>query len=132
MAELGAPLTSTAYAVCVYDGTGALIVNLLAPAGGTCSGKPCWKVTSNSIQYKDKLASSNGLKSIKIKSGAAGKTLAKVQAKTANFAMPTLPLNQTSPVKVQLINNTNSSCWEAKYTAPPTTSKPGKWQDKND
>jgi hypothetical protein len=41
-AEVGAPNTSTSLTLCVFDRNG-LKVSATAPAGGTCSGRQCWR-----------------------------------------------------------------------------------------
>jgi hypothetical protein len=45
-AEFGDPLTTDAYTLCLYDGTG-LLAGLTADAGGSCTGKPCWRSRTN-------------------------------------------------------------------------------------
>jgi hypothetical protein len=40
---LGDPLGTDAYALCVYDASENLLLQMTAPAGGTCGTKPCWK-----------------------------------------------------------------------------------------
>jgi hypothetical protein len=41
--DLGDPTTSTSFALCLYDSTGALTVAATAPGGSLCKGgKPCW------------------------------------------------------------------------------------------
>jgi hypothetical protein len=49
-AHLGDPLTTTDYALCLYDGGGNALLKAAAPADGLCAGKPaengqCWEAT---------------------------------------------------------------------------------------
>lgn len=136
IADFGNPATgSTNYRLCVYDGTGTLIMQPSIPAGGMCSGKPCWKTTTKGFKYKDKLGTSNGVTGLSLSMNTApGKAKIGVQGKGMNLLIPTLPLDQTTPVQVQLINSTTSVCWGASYSNPPG-SRPAdtlKWKDKND
>ena len=41
--DFGDPTASTSFALCLYDGTGALTIAATAPGGSLCKGgKPCW------------------------------------------------------------------------------------------
>ena len=134
MSDLGNPVTTTSYRLCVYGGTGTLIMNLAVPAGGMCSGKPCWKATHTGFKYKDKLGTSNGVTALNLQSGVDGKAKIGAKGKGMNLLVPPLPLNQTTAVHVQLINSTTATCWDAHYSAP-AGSKVGdtqKWKDNND
>jgi len=133
-AEFGAPKTTTDYRLCVYDGDGVRQLSLRAPAGGTCAGKDCWKETRKGFKYKDKEATPDGIVALALTEGVAGKAKIGLVAKGALLTLPSLPLAQSSPVRVQLLNSGTSSCWQASYTLPAGT-KPGitsKWKDKND
>lgn len=134
--DFGHPTTTTDYRLCVYDGTGGLIMNLAAPAGGTCSrGKPCWKETRSGFTYKNNMAALNELTALTLKSGAPGKAKVAAKAGGMSLTVPPLPLAQApGSVRVQLINSTTAACWEASFSAP-AASKPddmSKWKDTND
>ena len=139
MADLGVPTTTTAYRLCVYDGSNTKIMDLLAPAGGTCdNGKPCWKTAgTKGFNYKRKDGQLNGITGIILRSNTTpGKAKVSVKGKGSYLSVPTLlPLTQApNPVQVLLINSSTSACWIASYSSPPT-SKAGdmlKWKDKND
>ncbi len=54
-ADFGDPLTSTSYGLCLYDGTGVLLADAAAPAGGACAGgRPCWRASRSGFRYVDK------------------------------------------------------------------------------
>jgi hypothetical protein len=135
-ADLGNPLTTTNYRLCIYDGTDSLIMQLAAPAGGTCGTKPCWRATNTGFVYKNKAGSATGLTVLRLKAGDAEKAKVLVKGKGSNVSVPaTLPLTQTpNPVRAQLVNSTTSVCWEASYSSPPVNRQPNsqKWKDKND
>ncbi len=118
-ADLGDPTNATSYTLCVYDASGSSqpLMLSMAPAGGTCAGKPCWKTIKGGFKYKDKDATPNGLTFLLAKTGVAGKSKLIVKGKGANLAMTTLPL--IAPVTVQLKrNDAPTVCWQAKYSNP--------------
>src|SRR5262245_59796861 len=41
--DFGDPVTTTSYAVCLYDAPSGLFLGLRVPAGGMCGAAPCWK-----------------------------------------------------------------------------------------
>jgi hypothetical protein len=138
MVDFGNPLSTTTYRLCVYDGNGDRVMIPYVPPGGLCNGKPCWKITSTGYIFKNKTGlHSNGLISLKLRSGGNGQATVLVKGKGLYLDLPSLPLVQTpQPIRVQLLNNETSACWEAKYTAPATVPAvpPGlhlRWKDKN-
>lgn len=134
LGEYGTPTTTDDYRLCAYDGAGAVILDLPVGGGGTCGTRPCWKASTKSFAYKDKLGAASGVTAIALKSGAAGKASVALKAKGAGLTMPTLPLVQTpDPVRVVLVNETTNVCWTASYTAPPKApTSTVKWRVKND
>ena len=118
--DLGNPVTSTDYALCVYDQSGPLG----APAirwrgdlahGGTCGTKPCWTAKPKGFAYTDKAGSSDGLQSVKLQAGDAGKSKASAAGKGALLGVPALPF--TGAVTVQL-SGAGGVCWSATYSTP--------------
>jgi hypothetical protein len=128
--DFGAPLTSTGYTLCVYDGTGDVVSSAHAPGGGSCNGKPCWKETPRGYKFRKRDISGSGLVSslqIVLKEGSAGK--AKIGVIEKGSTIPTLPLVQ--PARVQLVNGVGI-CWEADYAAPATKNDANQFKDKAD
>lgn len=84
--DFGDPLvpSGTSYTVCIYDGADALAGRIeVDRAASLCAGRDCWKaVGTTGYLYKDKDASADGAKSLKLLGGAAGKS--KVLLKAAN------------------------------------------------
>ena len=66
LADFGAPQASTDFALCLYDASGSPQPRLdaLAPAGGTCPTKACWKPSSKRIQYRDPVETPDGLQRV--------------------------------------------------------------------
>jgi len=111
--DLGDPTTTTRYDLCLYDGTAAVIASAAAAAGGTCSGRPCWTAKSQGFRYAQKSALPNGLTSIDLKSGAAGKARIVVKGKGTPLDLPALPI-ASLPLTLQLSNGAGR-CWAATF-----------------
>jgi hypothetical protein len=113
--EIGDPLGSDSYAVCLYDGDDALLLAAVAPPGGTCGTKPCWKDLGGlGFRYVDKAASQAGVNKVLLKSGDPGKAKVIVKGKGMGLPMPVLP--PTLPLRAQLISTTGA-CWDAEFRA---------------
>jgi hypothetical protein len=128
LAALGDPINSTGYELCIWDENGGvprLTASMRIPAGGTCGSKnpkPCWKARGTGFQYKDSDRGVDGIGTIRLKPGPAGKASVLVKGKGAALPMPTpvgtqLLFAQDTHVTVQLVNTTGT-CWEAVFTAP--------------
>ncbi len=117
--DLGSPTDTTSYSLCVYDGTSGLLVNLFAPASGICGGKACWKHLSlgaGGFKYADRLLTPSGISFMRMGAGSSAAGRLQVKGKGQNLALPRGHV--TLPVRVQLINEANSKCWEATFTTP--------------
>ena len=74
--DFGDPPHTTDYALCIYDESGSvpnLVMAAVAPAGGTCVTRPCWKETFVGFRYRDRNKSADGLLSIILRSGRMGR-----------------------------------------------------------
>ena len=111
--DLGNPTTTTRYDLCLYDGASTLIASAAAPAGGLCAGRPCWRATGNGYRFTQKELLPNGVASIDLKSGTAGKARITLKGKGIPLELPTLPIAPL-PVTVQLTNGVGV-CWSASY-----------------
>jgi cysteine-rich repeat protein len=111
--DLGDPTTSDDYELCVYGPAPTLIFNGHVPAGGTCTGLPCWKSTATGFIYKDPEQTPDGMFKLTLKSGIAGTSKAVAKGKGGNLDMPvlgSLPL----PITVQL--RRTGQCWESTFS----------------
>jgi hypothetical protein len=111
LAELGDPLASTHYDLCLYDGTPRLIASALAPAGGTCSGRPCWRARRSGFSYARKDLLPNGTFELDLRAGVDGRARIALKGKGEPRAMPTLPIGAL-PVTVEL--HGAGICWSAR------------------
>jgi hypothetical protein len=100
--DLGNPLASggNSYRLCIYGDDAALAGELAVDrAGDACGAKPCWNAIGGEppdgkgFTYKDAQRASDGVKVIKLKGGAAGKSLLLVNAannaQKGQVSMPT-------------------------------------------
>jgi hypothetical protein len=119
-ADLGDPVHSSGYALCMYgdtDGSPTLLTELTAPAGGVCRGKPCWKGLGSpagaaGFKYGDKDLTPNGVLAIVAKAGIDGKAKITVKGKGGLLHKPTM-LVPHSLVRVQL--QRAGKCRETQY-----------------
>jgi hypothetical protein len=132
IADFGDPVNTTDYSFCVYAGASpTLIMELRAPAGGTCGTKPCWKSKgAKGFRYKDKDRTPDGITKLVLRTSVAPLSDIVLRARGANVPIP--PLNLTQPVIAQLQKDDGPECWEAVYSAPPLKNNASKFQDKND
>ena len=111
-ADFGDPPAAGSYALCVYDGTDALVGIAQVEGGGVCGGKPCWKTTGTSgWLYKDKRGVTYGVDQVKLRTGTGTAAFA-FKGKHAN--VPVVPLPATLPLRVQL-QTSAGRCFDATY-----------------
>jgi hypothetical protein len=130
--DFGAPLATTDYAFCLYDGTGALASSVAVPAGGLCDGKPCWKENRRGFKYRTRGVSESGTKTklqITLGSGDAGKAKVIVNGKGGVPPVPRLPI--AMPVIAQLVSS-DGPCWEATFSSPENKNQPDQFKGKAD
>jgi hypothetical protein len=137
LAEFGDPLGSTSYNLCVYHvvppplaAVFTLLLDALAPAGGTCGGEPCWRASGLGYQYEDRETTPDGIRSLSLTAGAAGDAKITIKGRGTRLsdssALANGPLGL--PVTAQL--STGSQCWEATF-ASPSRNLTGRFKAKN-
>jgi cysteine-rich repeat protein len=110
--EFGDPRVDTGYALCLYAGAAPSPV-AKAAVGPSDLG---WRVTGvTGYKYTDKNAIVSGVRRILLKASALDK--AKALLIGTGETLPDLPLPLALPVIAQLINGTNSVCWETTFGA---------------
>lgn len=108
LTDLGVPTGTTNYALCIYAGTAVATINL--PAGSD------WQATgTKGFKFKDPTGTPDGAQSAILQSGAAGKAKALVKGKGSNLP-GTLAPPLSLPVTTQLVNEGNSTCFQAVYS----------------
>ncbi len=119
-ADFGDPLTSAAFAVCIYDQDGAQLrmqTGVAGGADGACAdtnGKPCWRALAAGFAYRNRFLTPEGISRITLVPGASGAAKLKVAGRGANLRTAMLPL--TPSVRVQLLRQDSSNCWEADFS----------------
>jgi hypothetical protein len=120
--ELGAPDSTTDYAICLYDAgpPRRLVLSANVPGGQVCGAKrpkPCWTTTKTGFRYRDSDGASDGVRSMVLQEGLEpGKARIVVVGKGAQLGVPSL-VTLVPPLTVQLANS-DGRCWEASYSFP--------------
>ncbi|MCC6764288.1 MAG: hypothetical protein IT293_06465 [Deltaproteobacteria bacterium] len=109
----GSPTTSDGYRLCVYDGSG------LALSAGIPPGS-AWKEGSTGFKYKSKSALPDGITSVMLKEGVAGKAKIQVKGKGAALPMPMAGLGMLATALTVQLSSSDAvaTCWEAVYSEP--------------
>ena len=111
--EFADPTTTANYALCIYQGDGEdLVEQLLVPPSNTK-----WTEFTKGYKYTD-TGSADGVTKMKLKASTSAKSKALVKARGTALPMPTPVLEHllTLPVKVQLVNQSNSKCFDALFS----------------
>jgi hypothetical protein len=96
-----------------------LVLSADVPAGRLCGHsrpKPCWHTRRSGFQYRDHDGTADGIRSILLQEGDAGRAKITVTAKGAPLEVPSLA-DLVPPLTVQLVNE-DGHCWEAVYSVP--------------
>ena len=133
LVDFGNPLTTTSYSLCVYAGASpALVMELRAPAGGSCfNGAPCWKQRgTKAYRYRDFDRTPDGVTRLMLRGQPANLASIVLRARGPNIPFPPLPL--ALPVLAQLVKSDGPECWEGHYSAPASKNDAQSYKDKND
>lgn len=109
----GDPVATHDYQLCVFDGSGARVLSAVPPRGD-CGGVSCWKTRAQGFKYRDPERTPDGVATVQLVAGGDGAASIRLEARGANLALPSLPVDPT--VTVQL-HASNGVCWEAVYEA---------------
>jgi hypothetical protein len=114
--DLGDPLASTEYAICVYDGSAAAqpVLSSGIPPGRVCGTRPCWTARATGYKYTNRTGDPDGITTLRMASGASGSPSIALKGKGAT--LPPLALPYAVPITVQL-QGSHGECWQASYTA---------------
>jgi hypothetical protein len=124
-ADFGDPLTSTHYALCVYDdvqGTMRPVMEAHALAGGACKNGPCWTASDDGWRYKDSEGRHGPIRTIRLEPGEDGEASILLKAQGPALLPPPMPFALEPSLRVQLLNTENGECWEAVYSTADTNS----------
>jgi hypothetical protein len=130
--SFGAPLSETAYELCVFDASGSAIAYTTYSPGDDCEGESCWRARKTGFQYTRRVESEDGDTSaskLSLKAGSDGKAKIVASVKGGLFSVGGLPAE--APVVVQL-RAEGAGCWEATFSAPARTSDAASFEDTAD
>jgi hypothetical protein len=132
LADFGDPVNTTDYALCVYTGNPqTLAIEYVAPAGGQCGKRPCWKAKTKSLKYKNKLATGYGLKKLILRAKAGAIADLKAIARAPGLILPSMPFPEEK-VTVQLVKSDGPKCWQSVMSAPFKKNDANRFKDKSD
>lgn len=135
LGELGDPRSgATSYALCLYETSGGAsslaTPPIRIPGGGLCRGKPCWKALgATGFKMTDRDRTPDGVESLLLRSGAAGKSSVVLVARGATLATPALPLAQDPSVTLQL-RSSDGACFGATFAGPAQKSDATQFKDR--
>jgi hypothetical protein len=109
LADFGDPVGTDTYTLCFYEsGQPSTLLHATIPPGTS------WRAGGNGFTYKDKPGVADGVTTVDLKAGAAGKAKIVMSAKGSHLTLPALPLPPLpAPLTVQLRGH--GECWGAGY-----------------
>jgi glucose/arabinose dehydrogenase len=115
----GDPTEATDVRLCVYAGApAALVLEAVAPGGGTCDGAPCWvPIAGAGHRFVDASASEDGLTRVVLRPlSLPSDTGSRIIVKGAGpgLALPELPLASAAAV-AQVHRSGDDACWGARF-----------------
>lgn len=113
--DFGDPLGGDAYAMCIFDESGAApsVAFAAVTRVGQCGDRPCWQATgARGFAYKDGQHAGDWIDEVVLRSGGDGNARITVTGNGPALEGPPLPLSL--PARVQL-QAQNGQCWEARF-----------------
>jgi CSLREA domain-containing protein len=98
--------------LCLYDATGTVLLNALAPDSSCADG--CWTDAGETYRYRDRSLAPDGIASMKLGAGTVGRI--KVTGKGANLGLSGLPF--APPVRARVLGQSAGMCFGADFAAP--------------
>ena len=112
--DFGDPTLSAAYQLCVFretSGRPGLLFSGEVPPSATA-----WRAMQAGFTYEDSAGGHDGIRFMRLRDGAAGKSKLSVSGQGANLSDPALPLPlDTVGIRVQLTNESSDTCWESEF-----------------
>ncbi len=116
----GDPLTTTAYRLCIYDGSSTLALAARIPAGGVCNPRtkrPCWRSVRHGFSYRNLDRTTAAIQSLDLREGlVANAAHIALRGRGPLLGMPSLT-ETPLPLTVQL-QASDGTCWESVYSPP--------------
>jgi cysteine-rich repeat protein len=121
-ADVGTPLATTSYRLCVYD-TSLSISSLAVGLDIPCSATLWTDKDPKGFVYKDKNGTSDGVTGLSFKTGLATKTAVKLKAKGASLPLPAaagMTYLAQSPKVVAQLHSSDGTCWHTEFVVANT------------
>jgi cysteine-rich repeat protein len=115
-------LAAPTYTLCVYGelaGVPSILLDATAAGDGDCSDGTCWQEKPWGWKQKSSTGSPDGVVSMKLREGIAGKSKLIMQAKGQHLATPSLPLSTDGAVTAQ-IRTSDGQCFGGVFPVPAT------------
>jgi hypothetical protein len=112
--DLGDPIHSQGFAMCIYGSDGSVLFHGTVPSGGSCGERSCWRDSGAGFKYRNGAAVPDGMTKVVLVPGGSGHASVVVKGRGVNLDVPALPL--ALPFTVQL-QQESGPCWEAVYEA---------------
>jgi hypothetical protein len=121
-ADLGDPRAARTYGLCVWAGgaPGPLAALLVPPDALKWVPK-----RDGGFAYKDRTRSADGVSSVKLKPGLAGKPRMQLTAAGVNVPAPVLGVGVATPVVAQLVDRDSAVCYESVFEPAHVTKNDG-------
>jgi len=121
--DLGAPLATTTYTLCLYD-TSSSVPSLSGSLVVESSAALWTSRDSEGIDYRDRDGSSDGVTKLQLKTGDASKTRVKLYARGSGLSLP-VPVGATffaqSPKVIAQLRNSDGECWTSEFSSANTS-----------
>jgi glucose/arabinose dehydrogenase len=114
----GNPADDTDLRLCIYAESEALLLQAIAPGGGTCGGAPCWSALGSSgFLYTDAAGAKDGLTRVLLRPLPADPGSKIVFAGAGSeLSLPVLPLPAGENLSVRVHSSANDACWGADFS----------------
>ena len=109
--DFGDPLTDTSFTVCVYDGSGEVLVEAQVPSGDACSG--CWKGATSGFAFRSTTGEPSGISAVRLEPGDDLRASVSVGGRGARLRVPELPVD-AFPLTVAL-ESSDGGCWQSRF-----------------
>jgi hypothetical protein len=121
MLEIGTPEVDEDYTFCVFDqsaSTPQLLFAAGVPGGKLCNNISCWRRSGRSMTYLDRAATPEGIRGLRLQSGADDRAAVQVKAKGFNLVNrpDPLPVPPLAPALRAQLQSESGVCWEATYS----------------
>ena len=118
--DLGNPVDTTDYSLCVYDSAASSFS--VSIAATIASGTNWRDLAPKGFKFKDKTGANAGINAVQLKTGQASKSKMQVKAKGSRFvpalaAGPSTYFAQGPQVTAQLSRSDGTTCWSSTFTS---------------